>query len=344
MNISIIYFVCFLISIIILIIAFERGENYSPSQVLFMMVMALGNGGYFAMALSKNLEEAILANKLTYVIGIFSPMLLFFVICEICGIEIRRSFRMILLSFQVLLYLSVCSIEMLPIFYKNAAYNTIDGIAYLTKTYGPLHNFYIVSLAAYLVATIVVVASSLRHKNRVSAKDIDTIIILESLTIACYVLERISSLTLELLPIADTITLIFLFITITKLQTYSIMGNRKLISRKISSSGYMVFDNKLRYMGCNEFAARFFPELTDWEREKKIPGSGGRFNTFIRQQFMAYTAGDGSSEEVGKPFEIHGQRFICTYDSIRNRGGRKKGYIIEVSDITTLVDNGKTDM
>ena len=57
---------------------------------------------------------------------------------------------------------------------------------------------------------------------------------------------------------------------------------------KVEKEGYIFIDKKLRFMGCNDRAYEFFPELKEWELEKKLPGKGGRFNTYLRQPLYKY--------------------------------------------------------
>ena len=72
-----------LISLIIVLINFEnRKVNYYI--MIAMILQALSNGGYWAIALSATVEEAILANKICYLGGCFIPIVLLFFGCDIC--------------------------------------------------------------------------------------------------------------------------------------------------------------------------------------------------------------------------------------------------------------------
>ena len=338
MNFGIIYLVCFIAVLILLLIAIEVGGDYSTSQILLMVAMTVGNGGYYALAKASNLEEGILACKLTYLVGIFVPILLFFTICEICAVTLDRRLKTVLMLIQVIIYGSVCTIGTLPIYYKTVEFHQQDGIGYITKTYGPFHTAYIVSMVFYMVAAIVVAVRATQRKSKVSSDNVSTLIILEFVTIVAYFVERMTKTTFEVVPVANTITLFFLFKAVTRIQTYSLIGNTRLIDRKINSSGFIVFDTKLRYMGCNDMAAEIFPELLTWMQDKKIPGSGGRFNTYLRQPMMAYVESGNTEEGKGNPFSIKGQKYISSFDTIRNKSNRVKGYIIEINDVTTILE------
>ena len=331
------YFICFIISLLILLWAVAINENMKINQILLIVITAIGDGGYYALASSNGLENAILANKLSYLIGIFSPMLIFFTICEVCKIKIRHWLVVILYTIQMVLYLSVCSIGKYEFFYQTVEFHKGSTGAYLTKTYGPAHSIYIVTLFLYLVACIGVSAYSFRKKNKVSSQDVDILILTSILIVGAYMLERLIHLNVELMPFVFTLGLIAMLIPVTKISTYSIEENQELIQTKMKGTGYIFFSKNLRYMGCNDYAEAFFPELKVWELEKKIPGSGGRFNTFLRQSFMKYVKENQKEPMDGKPFMIKDR---CFHFAIRRlqRGKWHLGYIIELIDVTDFTE------
>lgn len=342
MNISILYLLSFIASVLILLYAVTNGEGYSTNQVLAVAVTVVGNGGYLALSRSQNLEEALLANKITYVMGIFLPMLLFIVICEILRIDIPVALKIIMYSVQFVLYFGVVSIGYSDIFYKSAEYHLENGIVYLSKTYGPLHTGYIVTMYAYLLGVIIVLLVSTVRKNIIGSRNISVIFFLEFLTMSSYIAERIIHLRIELVPIVDLITLSALMVPLSKIHTFSLTGRNDLIRRRIDSAGFIMFDRRMRYMGCNTFAADIFPELLQWEPEKKVPGSGGRFNTYLRQSLMGYVQSCG--EISVNTFNIKDKVYISRIGSIKNRFDRLQGYMIELEDITDTVTHAKGEL
>lgn len=90
-------------------------------------------------------------------------------------------------------------------------------------------------------------------------------------------------------------------------------------------------------MGCNEYAAHLFPELLEWKVEKKIPGNGGRFNTFLRQTFMKFVESRQERPMQGTPFTIKDRTFRYTVKHLYNRK-RQIGYVIELIDVTEFTD------
>lgn len=331
------YFVCFLISVLILLWSVSINEHMRINQILLIVITVIGNGGYYALAGSTCLETAILANKLTYLIGIFSPMLIFFNICEICKIRIRHSLVIVLYTVQLLLYMSVLTIGSGDLFYRAVEFHVGSNGGYLTKSYGPLHSIYLLMFFLYFVMSLCVSAYSMKNKNKVSHKNVDLVLFTSVLMVGTYFYERALHLEFEFVPFAFTIGLLAILISITRTMQYNVEENSGMIASKMEGTAYIVFSKRLEYKGCNEYAGNLFPELLEWELEKKIPGNGGRFNTFLRQSFMKYVESKQEQPMQGNPFTIKDRTFRYT---VKNLYSRKKriGYVIELIDVTEFAD------
>ena len=330
MTISLIYLICFIISAgaLLYLVLFE--EDCSASLILMVTATVVGNGGYYALSLAQNLEEAILSIKISYTVGIFVPMLLFVIVCEVYGMEIPKQLMFPMYLFQTIIYFGVISIGRSHLYYDSITFAREGDLVTLSKTYGPLHSLYVFTMYGYLIGVVLVSVIAISKRNMVSIKSVMMIFFLEFITIACYTAERMVNLQVEIIPIVETTTLIMLLVPVTKLHRYSLSINKEIVKRRINSLGYMIFDKRLRIMSYNKFAAGIFPELTEWELEKNIPGSGGRFNTYLRQQFYDYIKSKDEDEVKGDPFVIKNTNYRWRMGQIRNRMNLLVGYIIEI--------------
>ena len=59
-------------------------------------------------------------------------------------------------------------------------------------------------------------------------------------------------------------------IPLIRIYIYSVYDNHGIFMEQIKSTGYIIFNRKLKYMGCNEYATTLFPELKEWELEKNF--------------------------------------------------------------------------
>ena len=327
-----IYLICFFISLTILLFVMANEKAMDLNFILLIVVVAIGNGGYFARAISKNLEEAILANTLTYVIGIFAPMLIFLIISGICQVHIPKVLSVAMYALQILLYLGVCTVGHFDLFYRSVEYHADPAGAYLTKTYGPLHTVYLITLLLYTIAGMAVGIYSLSRKTSVSRVNVDTVIIIDALAVGIYMLERFIQIKMELMPIVFVATLGVMLYLLTKVYTYSIYANQHIFETRMKQNGFIVFDKTLRYMGSNDRAKELFPELSLWELEVKIPGSGGRFNTFLRPDLLSFVSEGASASISTGTYEYKGEKYRYEMGTICAHSGRVRGYTVMIGN------------
>ena len=326
------YMISFLVSMTILLFMITYGEGYSINQVLLAVVIVIGNGGYFALSVSENLQQAILATQLTYTIGLFAPMILFVNITEIYKVRIPGWLLCLMYAFQFGLFLCVASIGKMDIWYRSVEYCRMGDVVYLNKEYGPLHTVYMVTMYVYFLLLIICSAGVIKGKRKISSQDATAIFFLEFFTIAVYVAERLVGFRIELFPFVINFCEILLMIPISKLNTYSLTGNNELVKNRLENEGYIFFDRKLRFMGGNHKAFEIFPELQEWDLERKIPGSGGRFNTYLRQPLYKFIEDQDESHSIGS-FTMKDVRMNYRMGVIRNRSGLNQGYIIEIDEV-----------
>ena len=82
--------ICLLVSLGMLFWLYIFDVKNSVTQFITFVIMLISNFGYFFLAISSNVEEAILAQKIAYVGGIFLPVFYFFLVLEICHVKLNR--------------------------------------------------------------------------------------------------------------------------------------------------------------------------------------------------------------------------------------------------------------
>ncbi len=331
-----IYLICFCISFALLIFVMTSEKQPKGLFVLLLAVVLVANGGYYAIAESIDLDEAILATKVSYVAGIFGPLLIFLVVCDICKVNIPGWLKALMHFVQALIYMSVLTAGSTGFFYKSFQFHQGEYGSYLTKTYGPLHTVYVIFMVLYMVASIAVGFYSLNKKNIVSRINVYTILLSTALVIGIYMVERLARLQTELLPMAIIAGVIVILIPLKKISDYSVDNVHGMIGEGLQKTGYIIFNQNLLYMGSSEYATELYPELSDWNLEEKIPGNGGRFNTFLRQALTGYVK-EGSKETIFGTYSYKNGTYSYQIGCLYTGRGRHIGYVIRVYDVTNVV-------
>lgn len=322
------YLVCFLVSFFLLIGFICSDERHSLQQNLLLVITVIANSGYLALAASSNLQEAVLANKITYAGGCFLPMTSFIVVCEICRIRVKSVMLFVMYLVQTLLFLCICTIGYSDIYYSTVSYHMRNGVAYLTKTYGPVHALYVATLFGYVLACIVIAVWSLFRKTVVSYKSAFIILGVFLFGAAGYTVERLLGWQLEIMPMCYTVIFLGVFVPVHKISTYDVFENLKRVR---DDRGYVSFDRKLRYMGCNDFALGIFAELKEYTLEDEIPADNSLFYAKVFPAVREYARG----RQAEKRLITVGEHFYDISVSPIGKGkAGKTGYMLEISDVT----------
>ena len=338
------YLICFLISLILVVGFICSDEGHSLYQNLLPIIAMVANGGYLALAAANNLEEAILANKISYVGGCFLPMTCFIVICGICKIEIKGIVRYIMHTVQMVLFLCVCTIGYYDIYYQCVEYHVQNGLAYLTRTYGPMHMLYVLTMYGYMFACVVVGVCSLFRRTVVSYKSSFIILAAFVFALAGYVAEHIFHWELEIMPVCYTILFIGVLFPIHRINTYDVSENLKKVD---DDKGYISFDGKLRYMGCNDFVLDIFPEMAGYALDGEIPMDDSLFCHEVLPLIKEYAQGDKMDNRM---VAIGEQTYEIKMSPILTNKVKILGYMLEISDVTdrqkyiSMVENYNKDL
>lgn len=181
--------------------------------LLFISVF-LVNVGYFSISVSKILEEALLANRISYLGSVFLPLCMFMAVANVCRINIPKGVTAALLCISAAVFLVAASPGYSDLYYKDVTLEIIDGTARLIKTYGELHIIYLFYLLSYFVSMIVIVAYVIVKKKITSHKYASMLTSVVFLNILIWLLEQLVPTDFEFLSIsyiASEVILLFLF-------------------------------------------------------------------------------------------------------------------------------------
>lgn len=123
------------------------------------------NIGYFLQSVSKTLNGALFANRISYLGSVCLPLCMLLIILNVCRIQYGKRTIGILLLVSSVVFLIAASPGYLDVYYKNVSIKFIDGAAKLVKEYGPLHQIYYLYLFSYFGAMVGVILYSAAKKD-----------------------------------------------------------------------------------------------------------------------------------------------------------------------------------
>ncbi len=329
------YACCLVLSVAFLVRFIASKEHHNVNIYLMLFSVAISNGGYLVLAMADTTSEAILANKLSYFGGVFTPMLVFVVVCDICHIRLSNTVIALMHVVQLLLFSLVCSIGYSEIYYKSAvlAKNSL-GISTLEKVYGPTHFLYPITMYGYLLACLVMAIISLFRSHVVSYKNLNVFIISLLIAVTGYVLERALHLELEIVPFVNTIVITAIAGLSYRMNRYHINDNIQKVHEDTNEDAYIAFNTKLGYLGCNRTARELFPEMADYKLDRAIPYSENLITSRILPMILEYKE---DKTKNYKRFESGTLTYDCRINPITREGKTLVGYLVELKDVTEQI-------
>ena len=326
------YIIAFILSIILLAMICEGTKRYNNTfYILCAVTIVVVNFGYWQRAAAKNLWEALLANRISYLDGPFLTLFMLLTLAKFCDIRIPKW----LIGIFVCLSMGVLSLVFTGgyqgAYYKEVSLIRLHGISSLEKVYGPAHVFYYALLGIYVLLMAGVLLYAVWNRERFSYINTFFFFGIVFSCVLVYVIEVIFSLDVTLLPFAYVFMEIFLYFLIRRMNMYDISANAANVRDEKGQYGYIAFSASRKYMGCNEKAGEFFEELRKQRIDYLFPSS----EKFLYEEFDRWIYDFERGAVASKYLERNGRILYCTLNYFKegNRG-RRSGYLVEVFDDT----------
>ncbi len=331
------YLTCLIISIGMLFWLKAYDVQNSTTQLITILIIVVSNFGFYSVSISRDIGEAILAQKIAYVGGIFLPAFYFLLVLEICQMTISKYVGAVIMIIQCVLYGLVCSIGHNSLFYKTIESEVVNGYVILKKEYGVVHTIYLISMSIYLFAAFVVAFYSLAKKKSVDRRSAITMLVCAFAAVIIYAIEKILHIEIELMPIVYIVFLIGTLFPVYDYNTYTVYKNQDVINEQLEKVGFLTFNTSHIYKGCDEYMACVFPELKEFQLGKKIDSCSPELEKLISQLTKIEGLNNNSREHQHvelDPFIFNGRYYIGAIHEIKNSFGKLKGYTIELNDDT----------
>ena len=267
------YRLLFLLSVCLtLIYVMTWHKHFDVHVSLIFVLVPISVFGNLLVAESYSYWEALAGNKVYYIGGTFLTLMITLTILNLCHINVPRAVKVGMFCLNTVLYLGVLTIGKKDWFYRSVSFVRNDEFARLTrKSYGILHTVFIGMVVVYFVIGVSAMVYSYFHKKDVSKRVILLLFIPEMISFLSFFVGRMFTDRIEFLPAAYTAAQVVYLIIIHQVCLYDITGSGIDSLVENGTTGFLSFDFKRRYLGCNEETLRVFPELAAVRVDKAIP-------------------------------------------------------------------------
>jgi len=315
-----------LINLLIFIFKFEEKKIVYLFTLLGVLT-TVSCGGYLALALSETLSEAILAKKIYYIGGCFVHPVVFFAVCYLCKLKVPGWLRNILYIYSFVVYCLVLTIGYNEWYYKNPYIETFQDVTILEYSYNFGHVLFNIMMYAFVLVDIILLIYSLYTKSAVPRKSLWAMTIMQVVNVVLFVIGRYLNSAVEIMPLMYVIDGWLILYMHRRATMYGIEDSIISSLGKQDTYGYIMFDRKKNYLGCNEIAKRIIPEIVECNIDMPIKD--------VPQMDTVLSWVTDAAVEDNKVFEyeVGYRHYRCTVENLWY-DEKACGYMIEMQEDT----------
>ncbi len=235
-SLTVVYIVTSILALLLLAGYCFMIRKKDPWFLLLFSAVFVVNIGYLTLAISATLEEALLANRISYLGSVFLPLSMFMIIINTCKIRYKKWLPATLLTISTFVFLVAASPGYLDIYYKSVALQTVNGVTVLDKVYGPWHSLYLYYLLLYFTAMIVTIVYATAKKKIESSIHAVILAIAVFVNIGVWLLEQIVKIDFEFLSVSYIVSELFLLGLYLLLQENGVLSSLTIKSDLKSSN------------------------------------------------------------------------------------------------------------
>ena len=327
------YIVFFILNLINFSIYLYQNKLNSNSIYTFIyLILSFSAFGFMEIALSKNVEEALLATKIAYLGGQFLPPILLILLTNLVNLKHQKiiaiSCMVIALSYFAITTIFIGNSDL---YYQNVEFYTENGVSYLVKDYGKLYIISKIYIIFFLVLMVSLIIFAVKHLKRFSYKNL---ILLSSIFIVTTVFSLFSkafSKSIDLMPCAYFISGLISIFLIRRINIYNLNYISKLQFENEENHGFMGFDNKRNFLGATKLAFELFPMLNDIKIDLVLPQNEDF--KILNDLMDNYVGGKYSYRHIQKNNETY--RVSISNIVFNNK---KYGYFLEITNDTKQIE------
>lgn len=330
MIVSVLYLSLFILSLVATFLLLDNGKgmklNYYSALFILISVVCLA---YFSYSIAGDKGMALVSNQFTFLDGTF--MMFFFILCimDICKVKVRKAFTIPMVLICIGFLGLVFTVGHNQLFYVSYELSSDYGASHLITEVGPMYNLYVGYVILNMLIPIVILVYCFFGKKQISYKNISALSALLMFIVFLNFTSDIFGLNFDTLPIGYVTMEYVILGILRRLRLYDVSNIAQSTAESSHQYGHIIFDNRRCYMGANDTARYYFPELDKLAIDRKVG------EAFVEKEFVnwidEFIAGNTST----KIFTRMERKVICSIRKyVNERSQKAAGYLIEIRDDT----------
>ena len=330
-----------MLSTFALVLFSRRGAN--TLEILMSVCIMISNSGYFILSCSRNIQEAVLANALAYVGGIFLPLLIVYILIDFSDSKVPTWFSVVILLINIFVFISTILTDRLPYFYASLSFDP-GSLSPLIKEPGQIYYIRYIILAVEVGLAAFFTILTYLGKRNASFRLMVTYAGSLFGVMLVYLGTRFFGLKFEIIPFFYLICTLILDYVVARSTIYNVNLSVQEKINELSTFGYIVFDKKYNYVGSNLVSEKFFPEIANARIDSKIIAKDYALKDLLKWVAKCATEVEESDQKQSKYKKSivindrspSDRRFLECELSFIHFGFKNhvSGYLVEITDDT----------
>ena len=314
---------------------FRWHKHFDVNFTLIFTLVPVACLGYLLSGMSTSLEGCVRAMQVIYIGGCFLQLFILLSIFNLCQIELPRWLRTGLFLVCAGMYASVLTMGRMGLFYRDIAFEMVDGAPVLSRTYGPMHSAFYAMLGVFFTVGLGTIVYSLRRSRQVPRRILYLLVLPDVICVVNYAIIHFLPIRVEFVPVGYVLAQLVYLLIAHRVNLYDVSDT--VIDSMVQDRGigYISFDFKYRYLGSNEAARRLVPGLSELAVDERL--GDGPDHRKLRHYLDGFQQDEANSAFVfteHREDDPEGERIYDVNVNYLYDGGRKRGYIITYTDDT----------
>ncbi|MCR5418283.1 MAG: HD domain-containing protein [Lachnospiraceae bacterium] len=338
MGVAAFYGICLVLAMLnaaLFVMIRSRHNNFYYGILILCSLIA--SAGYNFLAISRTMGEAVLATKIAYIGGCFLPSIILLCVLEICNVDIKWYGRGLLVLISSLVYVTVLTIGYSGRYQFDPAAPWNGDVTTLLFLDGKLFIPFRAQIVVFLLIIIGVCIFTFRENKAVSYKNMVYLLGVAFITAASHYVGKLVFPTFSIMPLAYVLNGYVILALQQRLALYDISSVVMQSIANQSMYGYIILDMHKNYIGSDEAAKKFFPQIAPLHVDFNLPKDDPLFIKMSEQMNEL----DDTLNVASGYFMSNGHEYSIDTAYITNKKGHHLGYFIEIADATEARENEK---
>lgn len=247
-------------------------KQNGPYTLLFFSVF-ISCLGHLLLALSPNLDQAIVCIKMIYVGSIFLPLFTFDACLSICKIRLSPWCHHILTLAVFVVFGFSQTIGINDIYYTTIKFIHENGYSNYVATYGFGHDIFNFLMTGFVIINVALIVYAFAKKKNVSFKSLIALSSMEAVSILSFFISRFvesDTLVMPAVYVFDQCALLYICFRVKRYNFEQIISQ---VLETQNTDSYVLIASDNSFLGCNDVAYENFPHLKNCRIDHTTPSN-----------------------------------------------------------------------